>query len=266
MAAMGSACMRAQRVDPYGSNVDGRSGGSHSKVSEALRVKSSIIRSGQEPPLSFDKLLLKFPAIAATLEKINAIFDQVDVNGDGKLDFEEFKKGMAQLDVVLEDEEVLELFTASDMQVDHELSRREFLVCLAMGFMIDALPALRQSSGMTVVQSEPDTPSEAANAATKTASERRPFTQMKDRSISDTMMLITRTYLMFDAEGKGHIGKKELMGVLEEQARGRGAKGHNPLASKDRWAEMDWDHNNCITYQEFVFSFYTWVKPEGIEE
>lgn len=43
----------------------------------------------------------------------------------------------------------------------------------------------------------------------------------------------------------------------QEHAEG---KNHgNVLLSVDRWNEMDWDHNGFITFEEFVFSFYSWV-------
>lgn len=288
---MGARCSR--RVDPTASHVDGRSGGSYGKVSEALRLKSHAIRSGHEPPLSFDKLLLKFPSIEAALDKINAVFDAADVNHDGRLSLDEFRQAMGRLSVVLGDEEVVELFHASDMEIDNELSKREFLVCLAMGFMIDAVPALNacpdeaapatseppSTDGPAPASSDSPSTDEAAPPSTDapdptpspspsltpTAGMRRTFSQLKDSAISDAMMLITRTYLMFDQDGKGWIDKNELQTVLEEHAKAGGGK-HNPLASKDRWREMDWDQNSCITFQEFVFSFYTWINPEAADE
>ena len=72
------------------------------------------------------------------------------------------------------------------------------------------------------------------------------------------MQLIVETYLIFDRAGTGLIRKKDLPKTCDELGR-KGEGGSNPLLSEERWKEMDWDKNNCITFEEFVFSFHTWV-------
>ena len=72
------------------------------------------------------------------------------------------------------------------------------------------------------------------------------------------MQVIVETYLIFDKTGSGLIHKRDLPKTVDELGK-KGEGGSNPLLSSERWQEMDWDKNNCIAFEEFVFSFHTWV-------
>lgn len=65
-----------------------------------------------------------------------------------------------------------------------------------------------------------------------------------------------------DRTGSGYIRKELLPKAVDELGK-KGEGGSNPLLSEERWKEMDWDKNNCITFEEFVFSFHTWVMDDG---
>ena len=82
------------------------------------------------------------------------------------------------------------------------------------------------------------------------------------KEIMDVLDLITMSYLLFDTKAKGFISKKELNAIIAEEGKGSGT---SAFLSKERWAEMDWDHNGTISFEEFVFAFYAWVD-DGEED
>jgi calcium-binding protein CML len=79
------------------------------------------------------------------------------------------------------------------------------------------------------------------------------------KEISDVLDVITMSYLLFDTRARGFISKPELEKVIAAEGRGGGT---SAFLSKERWAEMDWDHNGTISFEEFVFAFYAWVDDD----
>jgi hypothetical protein len=42
--------------------------------------------------------------------------------------------------------------------------------------------------------------------------------------------------------------------------------GKNGLLSEDRWKELDWDNDGCITFKEFIAAMYEWVDAGSIDD
>ena len=70
-------------------------------------------------------------------------------------------------------------------------------------------------------------------------------------------------YLLFDPETCGCITKDVVEGMMEEKGHHAGARS---FLTNERWKEMDFDKNGCISFAEFCFAFTGWVSVEYAEE
>lgn len=79
---------------------------------------------------------------------------------------------------------------------------------------------------------------------------------------------VVETYIMFDEDGSGTIDRKEVMAMITERKGGGSCRvrcdsrvllcadcvcccqgARTALLSEDRWQEMDWDKDGCITFK-----------------
>ena len=51
----------------------------------------------------------------------------------------------------------------------------------------------------------------------------------------------------------------ELNAIIAAEGTGSGT---SAFLSQDRWDEMDWDKDETISFEEFVFAFYAWVDDD----
>ena len=70
---------------------------------------------------------------------------------------------------------------------------------------------------------------------------------------------IIMMFLMFDKAVRGFISKPELNAIIAAEGTGSGT---SAFLSQDRWDEMDWDKDETISFEEFVFAFYAWVDDD----
>ena len=74
---------------------------------------------------------------------------------------------------------------------------------------------------------------------------------------------LVAAYLLFDPETCGCITKDVVEGMMEEKGHHAGARS---FLTNERWKEMDFDKNGCISFAEFCFAFTGWVSVEYAEE
>jgi len=237
------------------------------KITLALMKKMEDMRGadGAVKYPSLNKVLLKFEKIERVLLKVHEIFDSFDVDQSGGIDLNELATAMVKMGHECTEQEVQELFDQANVDGKAEkgsgqqvLDKREFMLCLAIGHVIGIIPQIASADSRAAV-AEPATVKSVDPADKHLGDD---VLEGSSREIHDVMQLIVETYLIFDPSGSGIIQKSDLPKTCDKLGK-KGEGGRNPLLSEDRWKEMDWDKNNCITFEEFVFSFHTWVMLEN---
>lgn len=266
---MGVACTKPHNKvyhDTICSNVSRhtRKSQTETKVNQVLLKKKLEIAIGDKP-MSFERVLLKFDKLRAVLGYVRLVFEQVAK--DGKLDNQGLLTAMKQFNVNLSLEDLLDLFDFVDVQANHVISIKEFLVALTVGMVLDIIPALTNQS-LEVYQTQiaeahaddqrspsrdeketiPDDDASEGGKSPKTTGEgvkehkeksplRRSISRFLGHTIEvkEMLNLIVLAYLIFDPEGKGYIERKTIEGMFQEY----GSSGkNNVMLSKQRWNKM----------------------------
>lgn len=180
--------------------------------------------------------------------KIKEIYTELDKDGNGTLDLDEVQEAIRRLEMRLSREEFLNLIELSDLDGKTGLSIKEFIVCLAFGYIIDALPNLSAKEENPIDwRANMNSPLKRSNSVFGGYGQ----------FVFQALLLITSAYLHFDTEGKGHISRDDLRRVMVSHGNEQGVA--QILLSEDRWNEMDWDHNGNVDFGEFVYAFTKWV-------
>jgi Ca2+-binding EF-hand superfamily protein len=243
--------------------VDIRRSVTENKIQQAL-LKKKMELAIADKPLTFEKILLKFDKLRIVSGYIKAMFNEVAQNGS--LDHAGLECIMKRLGVDMKLDEMLDLFDFINVQEQKTISIKEFLVALAVGMVLDAIPAL-------VAPEKLDTNGQPERSVSGFLGHQI--------EVKDMLNLIVSAYLLFDPTGKGYIERKGIEQMLDEHG-GAGGK-NNAVLSQQRWAEMvssivfvstasltyscwcmfqDWDANGTIDFAEFVFSFTSWVDMD----
>ncbi|CAN0293544.1 unnamed protein product, partial [Scytosiphon promiscuus] len=180
---------------------------------------------------------------------VRRVFNVRDTDSSGGIDISEMTAAMKDLQVNLSEEEVKALFQMADFYEDNKLTMKQFLVVLAMGYVLDAIPDLRETAAAGDQQG-------AAPAGRRMSN-----FYNRERAVSEALSLFTYAYLLFDKECTGVISRDQVMIVVAEN--GQKDAGSMSILSQERWDEMDWDSNGDISFGEFVYAFTKWIDVDG---
>lgn len=231
---------------------------------------------------SFERMVLKFPKILAAFLKIKRVFKKFDADNSGTIEVGELKDCLHALHAKVSDEDVKEIFEEVDMEKTKALTFNEFLLMLCIGGLLKFLPMLEvdvdtaeaagaagEGGGAGAGAGEGKEGKEAAGGAAEgkdAAAEGAAVLEEGAKALVEALQIAVEAYLLFDADASGTIDREEVMAMMEEAGSSAHAKhkkgggGHmNALLSKERWGEMDWDHDGTITFKEFVFALMKWV-------
>lgn len=251
-------------------------------VSEAIsRTKQQKDSTGQTAE-SFHRIILQIPKLRDTFNSVRAVFGHFDASKTGYMSVTELQEALSRLTAQdVSPEETEEFFLEADVYDNGQISFKEFVVLLAIGYVLNTMPAL-SASGSGKEASSKSTPDEKPRhprLVKLTREERRPsFLNGEGPKLRDAFALIMDAYLAFDTDGKGFITRENMqetiisMGSQSPVKSGKGLRrtaGAGPataLLTEERMDEMDWDKNGRISYKEFVFSFLAWVGMEEEEE
>uniref|UniRef100_A0A7S3ZBR7 EF-hand domain-containing protein n=1 Tax=Lotharella globosa TaxID=91324 RepID=A0A7S3ZBR7_9EUKA len=89
----------------------------------------------------FTKIQLNFPKYKVAFDSVRSLYDKLDANHDGGMDLEEFVNALKERGADVKEEDAKQIFEGVDINHDKSLSFKEFLVCIAMGYLIDTIPA-----------------------------------------------------------------------------------------------------------------------------
>eukprot|EP00752_Nemacystus_decipiens_P011767 g10443.t1 len=224
----------------------------HTKLMAALKKKKEEFRNKFKQEMSFTRVLLKLGTVRTFIHDIRRVFEARDTDSSGRIDMCEMSAAMKDLEVNLSEDEVKTLFKMADFYEDKQLTMKQFLVVLAIGYVLDAIPDLRETKQTA-----------EAEAAARAAGRRLSNFYNKERTVRDALGLFTYAYLLFDKDCKGVISREQVMVVVAEN--GQKDVGSMNILSQERWDEMDWDSNGDISFGEFVYAFTKWVDVDGEE-
>lgn len=251
-------------------------------------------RSSQPPTLLLQRAFIS----------IHAVFRQFDADNSGAIDVDELQSCMKALGAELNSDQVQEMFSYSAMhdinkKKNQALTFKEFLLCLAIGSVLQLFPMLRAYSavdlrkfatpGSTSVDhdgassghntSSPPSPvSGAGEPRHASADSVEPGLLMQGRHLVNALKLVLEAYILFDTDGSGTIDREEVLAMVDEEnrrakearkkkgAHGGDVTGTSSLLSRERWEELDWDSDGQITFKEFLFALMTWVGMDDDDD
>ena len=250
-------------------------------VIEAIQGAKRVKDEKGEPLAHFTKILMRAPKLNNVFFSVKAVFNSFDKSRTGSMSVGELQEALSRLTMQdVTEEETREFFHEVDIYEDGRISFKEFIVCLALGYVLNTMPALRGESGAGGgaggKSAEKPKPRNPRILKLQKEGRRPSFLMGNGPKIAEAFKLVMDAYLTFDSEGKGYITKDDMrnfiktMGSQSPSKSGvkstRGADDMGPGTSfltEERMDEMDWDGSGQVTYSEFVYSFLGWV---GFEE
>ena len=256
-------------------------------VVEAIQLAKQA-RDEEENQVPFTRVMLKFPQIREAFTSLQLCFHEFDNQKDGSMSHSELREAMSRLTgVEMPEDEAQELFQTGDLYKNGRISFKEFIVCLAIGYILKTvivknvpMPKLSEDEAAGAGGDESGVKKVAAKriGAKLSRGGRRPsFLEGRGVQLQEAFRLCMDAYLEFDKDAKGFVSKEDMVGTIVEFAGRSPAKSGvgkmkkyqesigpvTAFLTQDRMDEMDWDSDGCITYKEFVYSFLKWV---GVDE
>lgn len=251
-------------------------------VMQAIQGVKKMKDETEEPLQNFTKILLKAPKMNNVFFSVKAVFNTFDKDNSGTIEVGELQEALSRLTMQdVSEEETREMFAEVDVYEDGNISFKEFIVCLALGYILNTIPALRSGGGGGGAGGKsgdpsPGKPIDKRLQKLKLEDGRRPsFLMGEGPKISEAFNLVMDAYLTFDQDGKGYITKEDMRSFIvrlgskspsKSSQKGRQEGPATAFLSEERMNEMDWDKSGKISYSEFVYSFLGWVGFEDEEE
>ena len=114
-----------------------------SRIVQMLKLKQLEI-SQSHKKVTFSKILMKANGLNTTYRRIMEVYQSLDENGDGHLDDEEMQQMIERLGVSHEVsiEDMKSIKELCDVDGDHTISIKEFIVSLTLLYLLKAVPSL----------------------------------------------------------------------------------------------------------------------------
>lgn len=169
---------------------------------------------------------------------------------------------MNELKAEMSESDMKEIFYESDMVRDNSLQHDEFVVSLAISYLLGLI-----SNFHSVAQSIAHAP-EDVNWAHSVDDLSARISENSTELIPKALELMVTAYLLFDDDASGRIETNEVRKVMQRQNESKNQlerKGSS-LTSRairdERIKELDVDKDGTITFQEFVITFQKWVNTD----
>ncbi|EGZ17413.1 hypothetical protein PHYSODRAFT_502537, partial [Phytophthora sojae] len=200
--------------------------------------------------------------------RVRSTFRVYDRENKGYIEFADLSRVFEQLGANFSSEEISMVFQESDMMKDGKLNFKEFLVCLAIGFVLHKIPSLegeRLSIFYAPINSTP------ASAPTQ-------FILFGEgNKLRLAFQLAVDAFLWFDVDGDGVINRSEMSTKLQhsmalhsptkkmtadDMNKDTSDDSSNQAIWEQRFMEMDWNGDGTIQFKEFLMAFESWVGLE----
>lgn len=199
-------------------------------------------------------------------------FQTFDKESKGYIEFSDLSRVFEQLGANFSAEEIGQVFQESDMMEDGKLTFKEFLVCLAIGFVLHKIPSLEgeQAQQLGIFYSP------IPRSSSRTTSQSILFGEGNKLRLA--FQLAIDAFLWFDVDGDGSINRSEVSLKLQNSMalhsptkktsagdlhKNTSNDSSNQTIWEQRFMEMDWNGDGTIHFKEFLMVFESWV---GLEE
>ncbi|CAM9511044.1 unnamed protein product, partial [Phaeothamnion confervicola] len=135
-------CRAAAATITPGSPSELVDGTMEQKVVLALRKRQAELKAKGEASMNFTRIILKFGTIRSVLREIRAVFEQFDQDKSGAIDHTELGTMMRQLNVQMGEEDIGNLFRLADFNGANQLTLKQLLVCICIGYVLGVIPDL----------------------------------------------------------------------------------------------------------------------------
>ncbi|CAK4634392.1 unnamed protein product [Aphanomyces euteiches] len=248
------------------------------KLIEAFKeLKARKEREGADKHDPFTKILLKGPSLKQAFNSVRSTFEEFDRHKKGSIDFADMEEALNRLGGNFTQAEINEAFSEADMEETGHLTFKEFLVCLAIGFVLHRIPVLEEQR---------DTEMSIFYAPLKGSADPKTLLFGEGNKLRQAFQLAVDVFLWFDMDGDGLIEKGEMLSRLHESMHEHSptkkmskqfqrsftrekkpsieeaACPANAFITQRRFNEMDWDHDGSITFKEFLMAFESWVDVD----
>lgn len=183
----------------------------------------------------------------------------------------------------MNESDVKDIFLASDLVRDNMLSENEFVVSLAVSYLLGLINNFDHISKSLVALAEAGVGSAGhmsghlSNRSARESLSNRSSARGSDGDltatvstpalISKALQLMVEAYMLFDKDGSGTIQVNEVQSVMRQHHE---TSTKSPLTRRssgtmsqairnERIKELDMDRDGTITFQEFVLTFQKWV-------
>ncbi|GAB9465888.1 hypothetical protein Gpo141_00003277 [Globisporangium polare] len=243
------------------------------KITNALKeLKKKRMLDEKDSHNPFTRILLKFPLVAKAFNSVRSTFEEFDKGKKGYIVYSDVESAFEKLGVSFSKEEIGQVFDESDMLENGKLNFKEFLVCLAIGFVLHKIPSL-ESERLSIFYAPLSTKEKEATAPNQA------LLFGEGNKLRIAFQLAVDAFLWFDIDGNGLINKDEMamrlgtstqlhsptkkMSSLKERAGFHRAESSemsiNSAIWERRFNEMDWNHDGTIQFKEFLMAFESWV-------
>lgn len=105
---------------------------------------------------SFNKLLLRFGHLNKGFAKCKTVYHSLDIDGNEVIDLQELAEGCNKLGFNISNDVIDKVFQATDLDGNKVIDFREFIVVLALLYMISTEVSLREPYAGCLVQASCD--------------------------------------------------------------------------------------------------------------
>lgn len=236
--SMASSTMM-QHYDGFSSTFrpdNNRAGGAFVQDTESRRVGKTP-RSVQ---ILYEQFSNSIDEVSWSQKKLKAFFKQVDADGSGHVDPEEFRKMLEDRGIPVSDADFELLLCELDTDDSNTIDYEEFIKRVHQKPSQDALDRREEKRRARAAARKAARAEETANVFVS-------FKKVID-SASYSPDSMKKLFKKFDADGSGSISRKEFKGVLKSL----GMESVDPQQLDQLVAMLDVNNNEQIDYDEFV--------------
>uniref|UniRef100_H3HCV0 Calmodulin n=1 Tax=Phytophthora ramorum TaxID=164328 RepID=H3HCV0_PHYRM len=212
-------------------------------VAKLLTANIASIRPVEQtsrPPTPLDqnqftRILLKLPQAADAFNSVRTTFHAFDKEKKGYIEFSDLSRVFEQLGANFSGEEIGQVFQESDMMENGKLTFKEFLVCLAIGFVLHG---------------------NKLRIAFQLAVDAFLWFDVDGNGVINRVEMATK----LQSSMALHSPTKKMS--TRELNKDTSDDSSNQAIWEQRFMEMDWNGDGNIHFKEFLMAFESWMGLE----